>query len=397
MLFASVPATESKMRLAEFILAEMEAILTEWEAFARSLTPGSAMTVVALRDHAESILRVTARDMLAPQTVQERSDKSRGWGGGGSESEQLDFASHEHAVARVTDGFNLIEVVSEYRALRASVLKLWRVQAKSADQQDLDELSRFNESIDQSLAEAVRSYTDRVEESRELFLATLGHDLRAPLNAMMLSSEVLARSGQLDDENTQIAKRMTTYGRVMDGMIHDLLDFTRTRLGGGMPLSPARVDLGDLCTDVLNEFEAAHPDRSLRFEPVGDLTGQWDTARLRQVVSNLIGNAIKHGGERGAIDVVARDEGPDVVLTVTNQGRPIAASALPTIFDPFVRATSMHSDDRRAGIGLGLYIARQVVIAHIGTIGATSSEEAGTVFTIRLPRTPGEQAKRDDA
>ena len=100
------------MRLAEFILSEMEAILTEWEAFARSLAPGSAMTVVALRDHAESILRVTARDMLSPQTVQQRSDKSRGWGGGGSESDQLDFASHEHAVARVTDGFNLIEVVS---------------------------------------------------------------------------------------------------------------------------------------------------------------------------------------------------------------------------------------------------------------------------------------------
>lgn len=265
--------TEKRMRLADFITSNLEAILTEWEEFAHNLAPGSAMSIVALRDHAEMILRATARDMLSPQTPDEQSQKSKGQGGEGAESVYLDHASAEHAIARLGDGFNLIEVVSEYRALRASVLRLWQAAVHEADDHDLQDITRFNESIDQSLAEAVRSYTSRVDESRELFLATLGHDLRAPLNAMMLSSQVLARSGQLDEENTEIASRMTSYGQVMTGMIHDLLDFTRTRLGAGMPLSAERSDLRSICEDVLDEFRAAHPDRTLHFEPAGDIGG----------------------------------------------------------------------------------------------------------------------------
>ena len=375
------------MRLADFILSNVEAILAEWEQFARNLAPGHAMSVIALRDHAESILRVTARDMISAQTPQQQAEKSKGHGGGGDESGRLDSASQEHAIARLVDGFNLIEVVSEYRALRASVLLLWRSAVHNANERDLQDLIRFNESIDQSLAEAVRSYTNRVDESRELFLATLGHDLRAPLNAMMLSSEVLARSGQLDEENTAIASRMAASGRVMAGMIHDLLDFTRTRLGAGMPLSVAPSDLRSLGKDVIDEFRVAHPDRRLQSEWAGDVSGQWDAARLRQVLSNLIGNAIEHGDKNGAIEVHGRSEGSKVVLTVTNQGPVIAACALPTLFDPFVRATSIPgSTTRRTGIGLGLYIARQIVIAHDGTITVTSSEETGTVFTVRLPR-----------
>jgi signal transduction histidine kinase len=166
----------------------------------------------------------------------------------------------------------------------ASVLRLWQKEIGNEGPSDLEDLTRFNESIDQSLAEAVRSYTTRVDESRELFLATLGHDLRAPLNAMMLSAEVLARTGQLNDENAEIASRMSGFGKVMTGMIHDLLDFTRTRLGAGMPLSVEPSDLRSLCQEVLAEFRAAHPDRTLHFESAGDLSGHWDVARLRQVL-----------------------------------------------------------------------------------------------------------------
>ncbi|HEX7706591.1 MAG TPA: HAMP domain-containing sensor histidine kinase [Thermoanaerobaculia bacterium] len=372
------------------MLANMEAILAEWEEFARSLSPGAEMSVIALRDHAEIILRVTARDMHSPQTPQQQSKKSKGEGGDGAESQRLDTASEQHAIGRLEDGFNLIDVVSEYRALRASVLKLWQEAAHEADEHDLKDLTRFNESIDQSLAEAVRSYTSRVDESRELFLATLGHDLRAPLNAMMLSAQVLARSGQLDDENRQIASRMATYGHVMTGMIHDLLDFTRTRLGAGMPIVVAPLVLSTLCEEVLEEFRTAYPDRRLCFEAAGDVSGQWDAARLRQVLSNLIANAIEHGEADGAIEVWARSEGSKVLLTVTNQGPVIASSELPTIFNPFVRATSMRrSNKRRGGIGLGLYIAREIVLAHAGTISVASSETTGTVFTVCLPRQHG--------
>jgi signal transduction histidine kinase len=379
--------TRKRMRLADFILTNVEAILAEWEGFARSLSPGSAMTVLALRDHAESILRVTARDMLSPQTTEQQSEKAKGQGGGGAESDRLDHASHEHAIERLRDGFDLIEVVSEYRALRASVLRLWQAAVHDPDEHDLQDLTRFNESIDQSLAEAIRSYSSSLDESRELFLAMLGHDLRAPLNAMMLSAEVLARSGQLDDENTQIASRMAASGRAMAGMIHDLLDFTRTRLGAGIPLCVASLDLGSLCQEVLDEVRAAHPGRRVHFDATGDLEGRWDAARLRQVLSNLVGNAIEHGDEGATIEVLAKSEGASVLLTVTNRGPVIPPSALPTIFDPFVRARpASGSSKQRSGMGLGLYIARAIVTAHGGTIAVESSDTTGTMFTARLPR-----------
>jgi len=375
------------MRLGDFILANVEPILADWEEFARGLAPGGAMGVIALRNHAEDILRATARDMVSSQTIQQQADKSKGHGGGGTESARLDGASREHAMARLGSGFNLIEVVSEYRALRASVLRLWGECARGADERDLQDLTRFNESIDQSLAEAVRSYTNRVDESRELFLATLGHDLRNPLNAIVVSSALLARSGQLDEENTQVALQMSNFANVMTRMIHDLLDFTRSRLGGGMPVSPTPLDLQSLCRDVLDEFRAAYPHRTLRFESFGDTSGEWDAARLRQVVSNLVANAIEHGAETSPVDVLATGEGSDVVVVVRNQGLPISPSALPTLFDPFVRAPQGSPEHRPfGGMGLGLYIARQIVIAHGGAIVVESSETTGTAFTVRLPR-----------
>lgn len=375
------------VRLADFIVANIEPILGEWESFARALSPGFAMSVVELRDHAESILRVAARDMVSAQSGREQSQKSKGLGGGGVESEHLDEASELHAVGRLGSGFNLIEVVSEYRALRASVLHLWREAVDHANAQDLEDLTRFNESIDQSLAEAVRTYTTRVDESREMFLATLGHDLRAPLNALLLSGEVLERSGQLDQENTQIASRMKVFGRTMITMVHDLLDFTRTRLGGGIPLSVAPADLATVCRDVLVEFQVANPQRAFSFTADGDLSGEWDAPRLRQVLSNLIANALEHGDDTGVIELAAGSSGPDVVLKVTSRGREIPESALPTLFDPFVRgATMTPPSGARQGVGLGLFISRAIVTAHGGTIAAASSESEGTVFSVHLPR-----------
>ena len=135
------------MRLAEFILANTEPILEEWEAFARSLLPGANMTVVALRDDAESILLATARDMQNRQSLQQQASKSKGGGGAGGEaSNQLDNASDLHGVGRVGSGFHITEVVSEYRALRASVLRLWRESLPQPDLNDIDNITRFDES-----------------------------------------------------------------------------------------------------------------------------------------------------------------------------------------------------------------------------------------------------------
>jgi signal transduction histidine kinase len=106
------------------------------------------------------------------------------------------------------------------------------------------------------------------------------------------------------------------------------------------------------------------------------------------VLSNLVGNALQHGDERCAIDVTVSGTGSDVLLTVVNQGPEIPAGAMPTLFDPFIRAASRGSDKRAQGVGLGLYISREIVTAHAGTISVESSQDAGTVFSVRLPRKP---------
>ena len=378
------------MRLADFILANIESILAEWESFARGVWPGAKTDPLALRDHAEDILRATASDMKSVQTATQQSDKSKGEGHAGADSVRVNGASDVHAVGRVSSGFNLLAVVAEYRALRASVIRLWRESAPAPDVRDLDDLTRFNESIDQSLTKAVGSYTQRVDRSRQMFLAILGHDLRNPLNSMMMSATALSRSGQLDAESSDIAAQISASAAAMARMISDLLDFTGAGLGAGMPVSPAAMDLKSVCQQVVDEMRAAYPARTLRFKPHGDLTGRWDAHRLRQLVSNLLGNAVQHGASDGPVDLSVSAEGADVVLAVHNGGRPIPPGALPTIFDPLVRGISpeLQKQRRPGSIGLGLYIARAVVTAHGGAIDVKSSEEAGTVFTVRLPRHP---------
>ena len=377
------------MRLGDFILGNIEPILVEWEAFARSVPLGAQMDKLALRDHAQDILRATAWDMKSAQTDAQQSDKSKGDGRACVGSSRLNGASDEHAMERVSSGFNLMEVVSEYRALRASVIRLWRESMPAADVRDVDDLIRFNESIDQSLSEAVRSYTHRVDRSRQLFLAILGHDLRNPLNSVMMSAALLSRTVQFDDdESKSLASQISSSAAAMASMISDLLDFTGTGLGVGMPLAPIAMDLDKPCREVADEMRAAHPTCALCYHPHGDLRGEWDPARLRQVISNLLGNAIQHGAGTGPVDLSATGEGPDVLLAVRNEGEPIPRDVLPTIFDPLVRGASpdLQKQRRPGSIGLGLYIAREVITAHGGTIDVKSSAQTGTTFSVRLPR-----------
>jgi signal transduction histidine kinase len=174
----------------------------------------------------------------------------------------------------------------------------------------------------------------------------------------------------------------------MGRMIGDLLDFTASGLGAAMPLSPTDADLTALCREVVEETRAANPKLTIRFDSHGDLTGHWDAARLRQVVSNLLGNAVQHGDETAPIEMAAQGQASGVQLSIRNAGPPIPADAIPTIFDPLVRGASPDkTKHRRPGsIGLGLYVAREVVAAHGGTIDVESSAADGTAFTVRLPR-----------
>jgi signal transduction histidine kinase len=221
-----------------------------------------------------------------------------------------------------------------------------------------------------------------------MFLAILGHDLRNPLQATMMSAGALTRSGQLDADAKEMASQISSSASVMARMIGDLLDFTASGLGVTMPLTTAPTNLEKLCRESADEISAAHPRCRINIESQGDLTGDWDAARLRQVISNLLGNAVQHTGEACRVELSLRGSESNVDLAIRNDGVPIPPEALATIFDPLVRvATPEQEKQRRPGsIGLGLYIAREVVNAHGGAIEVTSSAADGTVFTVHLPR-----------
>jgi signal transduction histidine kinase len=368
------------MRLAEFIGSNPELILKEWVAFARTILPGVNMDALALRDHAGEILLATSNDMRT-------SEQAEIYGKTVSD-EILMGASEKHAIGRLGYGFGLMEVVSEYRALRASVLRLWAASGHQSHEMDIADVGRFNASIDKSLEKAVSSYTRRIDQSRDMFLAILSHDLRNPLNSISMLASLLDLCGSAAPQAEGAVTQISTNVNVMARMISDLLDYTRTRLGAGMPVNPVLMDLRQICSDLIAEYRSAHPTRDIRTKIEGQLWGHWDADRLRQAISNLLGNAIQHSPAEAVVSLNVTGTETDIVLVVWNDGSTIPPGEMPNIFDPLIRGSSAdHPAVNRPGsIGLGLYIAREIIISHGGTIGATSTEKDGTAFTISLPR-----------
>lgn len=224
----------------------------------------------------------------------------------------------------------------------------------------------------------------RAEQFRERLLGIVGHDLRNPLGNITLTAQLLLRREEVPEPVRAGVRRIATSAHRMARMIDDLLDFTRASVGGGLPVRRRPTDLCELAHDTVAEFELTHPGRVRLACARGLHAGEWDRDRLAQVVSNLVGNALTHGDEASPVTVSVRAEPPDVVLSVHNEGPPIPAELLPRIFDPFKRAGP--DGGGRRGLGLGLYIVQQIVLAHGGSICAESSEAGGTTFSVRLPR-----------
>lgn len=216
---------------------------------------------------------------------------------------------------------------------------------------------------------------------RDHFIGIVGHDLRNPLTAIVTSAQLLLRYGNLGEKQARAVTRIGSSADRMARMIDDLLDFARTRLGGGFPIQPRRLNLLELSEHVVEELEFAHPERTVRVQAEGDLWGNWDSDRIAQVISNLVGNALQHSPHEVPILVSLHGHDEVVVLQTHNGGPPIPREVLPHVFEPGRRG-----DARAGGLGLGLFIVQQIVLAHGGTIEASSSEEQGTTFTVTLPR-----------
>jgi signal transduction histidine kinase len=216
----------------------------------------------------------------------------------------------------------------------------------------------------------------------EMFVGILGHDLRNPLSTIVTGARLLERKTS-DEQQLRTLRRMISASDRMTGMIEQLLDLTRARLGGGLGLVCERepVDVAQLVRRAVDELRLSNAQREIAVESVGDCATVGDPGRLLQVFSNLVGNALQHGESGSRVQVQVEGDGTQVVVHVRNPGC-IDAELLPNIFDPF-RSRSGGASPR---LGLGLYISRQIALAHGGNVKAESSTEAGTCFSVTLPR-----------
>lgn len=375
------------MRLSEFIVHNADRIVDEWEQFAETITPAAeSMDSVALRDHAKAILLAAARDMNTAQTASEQQAKAEGEGP--EKTPSLDVAAASHGELRHTVGFDLVQMTSEFRHLRACVIRLWVASLETLELSYLQDMIRFNEAIDEALAESTEAYAEQVNRSRDIFLAILGHDLRAPLQAVSMSTEMLERKITLDANALNYVKAIKTGARHMQAMVSDLLECVRSRLGTQLPVEPCAMNLAQACQTALDQAGAGHPKCEQSLQVNGNVEGHWDPRRLDQLLQNLIGNALQHGASEGAVTLILNGTDDHVTLRVHNNGTPIAEEALATLFDPLVRSPSedIGHPGASTSLGLGLFIVKEVVDAHHGSIEVSSTEAEGTTFTVVLPK-----------
>jgi PAS domain S-box-containing protein len=226
----------------------------------------------------------------------------------------------------------------------------------------------------------------RFDEFRKLAAGIIAHDLRSPLSTIKLTSQTLIAREGLPQRALQKLQTIVRKVDTMVKMVEQLLLYTQAQFGGGVSLEKEFVDLKRVCQDALSDVQASRPDAEIHIKTEGNCCGVWDRIRLTEVASNLIENAVKHGQPGQPINVLARDEGDQVSLHVHNLGQPIPTDLLLVIFEPFRRRTDRQHSSSEGSFGLGLYIVREIVAAHGGTVEVSSSAVAGTTFTVRLPR-----------
>jgi signal transduction histidine kinase len=226
----------------------------------------------------------------------------------------------------------------------------------------------------------------RAVQLSDLFVSILGHDLRTPLGAITLSAETIVRLPE--SRAVRPAGRILSSADRMTRMIEQILDFARVRQGHGLPLEPREANLGAICQAVVEELQDAHPDAHIHFKPAGDLAGEWDPDRIGQVVSNLVANAVQHGASGRPVEVEADGSAPELVRARVHNEGSVPAAVLPTLFEAYKGPAGITPEAKaaRTGLGLGLFIVREIARAHGGDITVRSSQAEGTTFEVSLPR-----------
>lgn len=298
----------------------------------------------------------------------------------------------EHVRHRFAHGYTLTEELRELAHVRAAIVDLC---ARENVVLEGEEGQLVHSAIDEVMITAAVEMEQLNEAAlrkdialRELFIAILGHDLRNPLSAITFAAATLLRRDDVPAALGKVHRRISACADRMRRLIDDLLDMSRIRAGQGLPLERAPSDLHAIFRQVIDELELTHPDRVFEVKFEGDGHGNWNPSRMGQLLSNLVGNALDYSPFPTPVRITVWEQDSAVVLKVNNQGAPIPPEAVATIFDPFRRGEQSTEVARRTqGLGLGLFIVREIARAHGGSVQVTSNATEGTTFTVKLPRT----------
>ena len=364
------------MRLATFLETAQAQILEEAVAFAKTIPALQHTGEKALRDHLPQVLQAISADLRTPQSRTQSIVKSHGAAPEGASQ----TSAQTHGLTRAQDGIDIEQLVAEFRALRSSVLRLW-AEAYPMEPNPIEDILRFNEAIDQAVAESVKFYADERERWRNIFLGVLGHDLRGPLHAISLTVALMRKQAVAPVQQTALLTRGV---RRMKALLDTLLEYSRASLGVGMALQRAWVDLEVACAEELELQRAAHPDVQIDYAAHGPTEGAFDASWVREALGNLVSNAVKHGDAGEPITVKFEGDAAAVRIWVENAGE-LQCDDIEKLYEPLRRGASDSDPQDRTHLGLGLFIVRQVAQAHGGDVTGTCTQHR-VRFTLELPK-----------
>ena len=356
-------------------LAAQVEIIRESEEFRRRIIE-SSQDLIAVLDASGSVLSLNTKgqEVFGSERAAERLRWMALWESA-PEAERCFELARSGETARFQGRGVLAQFVDRFWDVVVTPMRdaRGRVEKVLAVARDVTELQRLNEELTATL------------RLNETFVAAVGHDLRTPLNSIVLSVELLSKgSGAAEREGEQrVVERLRTSARRMSKMIDELFDLARARLSGGIPVQLEEgVDLHGIAEKISSELAATAPERSIELRRLGDTRGRWDADRIGQVLSNLLGNAARHGREGPIVLTIDGSHPFEAVVTVSNSGR-IPDEVISSLFEPFRRGSARASSTE--GLGLGLFIVQQIVQAHGGEITARSEGDV-TTFRVVLPR-----------
>lgn len=380
-------------RIAALLHQHQELLIEQWISLVLSdpeVPEANRLSEAALRDHIPRLL-ARMRDLLLAQTAKLSPSAPRAADINGS----VASPAQAHALHRFANGYTLGHALREMTHFRAAVVDLCGKEGARLEGQEAKLLQAMIDAALTTVAvemeQAARSELEiererlRQEvEFRERFMGILGHDLRNPLSAILNAATLLQESDSVPAADAWVLQRITTSADRMARMISDLLDVTRVRSGGRLPIRPGAADLHAICLQVAEELRMVHQQRVIMVRSRGDTRGEWDADRIAQLVQNLVSNALDYSPAETSIQIAVHGAESGAVLRVHNRGPAIPPDHARSIFEPFQRG----ADETRTsdGLGLGLFIAHQIATSHGGSLQVRSGPVLGTTFTASLPR-----------